>query len=86
MKNSYIKEVDIVRSFKTRSSCGFNKTEIARVVKSMPNIHQDRFHDALMGSIGDLDDKGNFVIPRRDIEKAVICGMKNENTLWEELN
>jgi len=67
-----------VYSFKTKNKEGFVQSEIDTLLKEYPNINMDKFNNALRGNTCMMVDN-EIVMYHCDIEKALICGIKNRN-------
>lgn len=74
-----------VYSYKTKYEEGFVQSEVDDLLKNYPNIHMDRFHDALNGNTCMVKD-GEIIMYHCDIEKALRCGVENRSLQASEFD
>jgi len=70
----------VVSEYKTKNEMGFIYSEIDDLLtRFFPKINREKFDNALRGVTCLCDEFGNAVIYHVDIERAIICGLRNEN-------
>lgn len=77
MKKEKLKSIsDLVHNYKTNSKYGFTQEEIDELLKQFPDIHMDKFNDALRGNTCMvIDDK--VISYHCDIITALKCGVED---------
>lgn len=64
--------------FKTKYKEGFVQSELADLLKYLPNIDLDMFNYALMGNTCIIKND-EMIHSRSDIQKALVCGIEKRN-------
>lgn len=78
MNNTSIHQ--IVYQYNTKNEMGFTYEEINDLLtRFFPKINREKFDNALRGVTCVGDEFGNSVIYHIDIERAITCGLRNEN-------
>ena len=69
---------DIVYNYPTKYQMGFTNSEIEEVLKNFPNLNREFYNNALYGTTCMIIDN-EMIIYHRDIENAIICGLRGTN-------
>jgi len=74
---------DKVYNFKTKNKEGFTNKEMETLLKDYPNIHMDKFNNAMMGNTCMIIDE-EIINYHCDVLSALRCGLENRNLRYYE--
>ena len=75
--------IEKIYNYPTKYKEGFINEEIENLLKEFPNIHKDKFNNALHGNTCMMKE-GKIISYHCDILSAIRCGLENRDlTIWE---
>lgn len=68
---------EIVENYKTKNKLGFTETELEDLLAKFPTISKVDFNKYLGVITVMIDENGDVITYKRDVEKAIINGLNN---------